>query len=502
MSIFKACDIRGVVGKELDEDIARRIGRALGEMAWRRDRGVCAPRICLGGDFRRSTPSLKQALRTGLADAGALVVDCGQVPTPVAYLVAKWWNCPHVVIVTASHNPGHYNGVKFMVGGRPAVPALMDELQAEYTASPAMPHRSLIVPPGDMGFEAIPDAMSATTASGPPIGIAATPQPKALVCSDRTAGRLSFPIGAYEHWIGRHAASLVPSSIGGLKVVLDPMGGAFAEIAPRVLTAAGGDVSVLADGAPMDPDFVQRDPNPAVDDNLRSLRECVVARRADIGIAFDGDGDRVAFVDHTGRIVRPEQIAAMLVQQCFPQPLVVYDQKCASLVSRAAEAAGGRAVMQPSGYGFIKSTMIDEHADLGVEVSGHYFFKALDGGDDGLFAALITLHVLARTRTSLADLIAPFGWPAITPDLRIPFDGDAAAEVERIAGGCGGRITRLDGVRAEYEDGWALARPSITEPLITLRFEGRDRSSLPGIAERFLAAAPELLTRVMEKIHE
>ena len=148
---------------------------------------------------------------------------------------------------------------------------------------------------------------------------------------------------------------------------------------------------------------------------------------------WDGDGDRAVFVDHTGRIARPEQIAAILIQRCFDRPTVVYDLKCASLVPRVAAAAGGTAIMQPSGHGFIKAAMLAARAELGVEVSGHHFFGALDGGDDGLFTALVVLGILNELQVQLADLIRPLGWPAITPDLRIPFDGDAVAAVEAIA---------------------------------------------------------------------
>ena len=291
------------------------------------------------------------------------------------------------------------------------------------------------------------------------------------------------------------------------------MGGAFSAIAPRVLEAAGCRVIPLR--CTIDPDFARHEPNPAVDANLAELVRCMAGSRADFGVALDGDGDRAIFVDSAGRIVRPEQLGAMLVQQCSEEmetsagevpvpvssrPLVVYDLKCASVFAAAARAAGGTAIMQPSGHGFIKSTMIRRQADLGVEVSGHYFFRALGGGDDGLFATLVVAHVVARSGRSLAELIEPIGWPAITPDLRLPLPGDAAAILETIAATCGGEVSRLDGVRAEYDDGWALARISITEPLITLRFEARRREALPQLAARFLNSVPELLGQVLEMI--
>ena len=217
-------------------------------------------------------------------------------------------------------------------------------------------------------------------------------------------------------------------------------------------------------------------------------------------MAIDGDGDRVIFVDHSGRIVRPEQIGVLLVERRFSRPLVVYDLKCASILPRAAETAGGRAIMQPSGHGFIKTAMTQHGADLGVEVSGHYFFRALGGGDDALFAALVVIGLVAGSGAGLADLAGTHAWPAITPDVRLPFEGDTGAVLKRIAAVCGGRIDRIDGIRATYEDGWALARGSITEPAITLRFEGRDPDCLRRIVAQFLAAAPELHEAVLERL--
>jgi len=285
-----------------------------------------------------------------------------------------------------------------------------------------------------------------------------------------------------------------------LVIVVDTMAGTLTEVTPRVLGQAGHHVTAMC--REIDPDFSAGDPNPAVDANLQPLIARVRDERADAGIAFDGDGDRVIFVDHTGRIVRPEQLGAILAVLCFDRPTVVYDLKCASVLGRAVEKVGGTAVMRPSGYGFIKTTMIQRQADTGVEVSGHHFFRALGGGDDALFTALVTLNLMGHLQSTLADLVEPVGWPAITPDVRIPFTGDAAAAVERIAESCGGQVTRLDGVRSEYEDGWALARASITEPAITFRFEGQDRSRLTGIASRFLAGVPDLQTQVLEKIIE
>jgi phosphomannomutase / phosphoglucomutase len=521
VSIFKACDIRGVAESELNDQIVRKIGRALGMMALRSGSG----RVCLAGDFRRSTPALKQAVCAGLIESGAVVLDAGQVPTPIAYFIAARRDCGNVAIVTASHNAGRYNGVKFMVAGQPAVPELIGQLQALLDVSPNRA-AAMLAP------AATPGAIHRGNAAG-------RVEPVDLLADYETAVRAT----------AAELASGVPSPPAPLPkrergericrrltIAVDPMAGALAEIAPRVLEAAGCRVVPLR--AAIDPDFSDHDPNPAVDANLAELTKRVVTEQADFGVALDGDGDRVALVDSAGRIVRPEQVGAMLVQRCFPRPMVVYDLKCASVLAEAVRAAGGTSIIQPSGHGFIKTAMIRRHADLGVEVSGHYFYRALAGGDDGLFTALVVAHVVAQSGRSLAELIEPIGWPAVTPDLRLPLPGDAAEILERIAAHCGGEVSRLDGVRAQYDDGWALARISITEPLVTLRFEAnvrsarvsrprragdrrspdvpgdlrsaecrgretatlRERAALREIAARFLKSVPTLSKQVLEMI--
>ncbi len=456
MSIFKACDVRGVYGEELDEAMGRRIGRSLGLMMRRRGQQV----ICVGGDYRRSTPVLKAAMMEGLLEAGATVRDLGQLPTPMIYFAGRYLQCPNVAVVTASHNAAKYNGIKFMIAGRPAIPELMAELEKGLQES----------------------AYSSTR------GCAECVEHEPL-------------LDAYIQAITRQAAELAGHRRSvKMKIVLDTMEGAYTKIAPAVLTDIGARVVSMSDR--IDPDYVRRTPNPSVDKNITELCARVPAEEADLGIALDGDGDRVVFVDHQGVIVRPEQIGALLVKECFERPTVVYDLKCASVLEAAVLAAGGRTIMQPSGYGFIKSMMIDRQAEMGLEVSGHHFFKVLGGGDDGLFTALLMVFLLSRMDKPLGELIASIGWPAISPDLRIPLGEDIQKVLERIAAGCGGEVTRLDGVRARYEDGWALARASITEPVITLRFEGRDQKAMRAVAMRFLATEPELVKKVMEIIND
>ena len=450
MSIYKACDIRGVWGVAIDQARARTIGRALAAMVERR-----GGEVCLGGDFRSSTPPLKSALADGLARGGAAVLDVGQAPTPVVYYAARHHHVENVVVVTASHNPPQYNGVKFMVAGRPGVPERVAELER-------------------LAGQDLPDSD--------------TP---GLV-------RRIDPISDYAQWVCSAAARLSRTHAAGLRVVVDGQHGALSGIAPHVFLDSRFTVVPLdcrVDGA-----FGGHTPNPAVDANLARLRETVVDQRADLGVAFDGDGDRVAFVDATGGIVRPEQIGAILVDRCFRRPLAVYDLKCASLFPAAVHAAGGQAITERSGHGFIKTTMIDRQADLGVEVSGHYFHKCLGGGDDALFTGLVVAHLVADADVALDELAAAHPYPCITPDIRLPVEADIEPTIEAIAQRCGGHVSRLDGVRADYDDGWGVARASITEPVLTLRFEAHQPDQLRGIIERFLAGSPDLRRRVLAQL--
>lgn len=453
MSIYKACDIRGIVPDEWNATKAHHIGRALGSMLRQRQQTS----MCVAGDFRRSTPALIEALTLGLVESGIEVIQLGQVPTPAAYFGAHHLACPNVAIVTASHNPGRYNGIKFLIAGHPAVPAVIHELQQQLNA----------------------------------------PEPVVQQHATRSVSIES----EYEDWLQTASQSFIEcESSPSFKVVVDTMGGACTQLAPRVLRRAGHVVSSEDDQ--LDPDFSRRDPNPAVDQNLAPLRRSVTELHADLGIALDGDGDRVLFIDAHGEIARPEQIAALLVRHHFRQCTLVYDLKCASIVAEAVRADGGRAIMQPSGHGFIKQTMLRESADIGVEVSGHHFFGKLHGGDDGLFTALVLLRLLGKTRQPLHQLLQPIGWPAITPDIRIRFQGETTTALDAIAATCGGTISRLDGVRAEYASGeWGLARASITEPAITFRFEAIDKRRLPSIIARFLNGASDLHQLVMEKLH-
>lgn len=463
MTIFKACDVRGIVDRDWGTSEAEAIGRSLAAMMHRRGQSE----IVVGGDFRRSTPVLKTALTRGLCRCGVTVQDVGQVPTPVVQFAARNVGCRNLAVVTASHNPGPYNGIKFVLDNQPPTPELIAELEQG-------------------------------------CGIAATDLPlgtsRRLDIVERYA---QWVLEASREFVGKHMKRTGGPSPGqgrgGGRIVIDTMGGAFTQLAPMIVADAGYEVISVDDV--LDPEFIRRDPNPAKDANLDQAIGILLRSSADLAVALDGDGDRVVFIDQCGTIARPEQIAALLLQAWKGPCTIVHDLKCASLVARTANCTGGLAVMQPSGHGFIKRRLLELRAELGVEVSGHHFFGALDGGDDGLFTALVVIRLLAHHPGGLAAWLDTVGWPAITPDVRIEYSGDVESLLDRIAKHCTVPVLRLDGVRAEYEQhSWALARASITEPAITFRFEGRDSNHVREIAARFLAHEPELCQQVLERI--
>ena len=273
VTIFKACDVRGVVGQEWGADEARRIGRSLGRMI--RTRGDAS--VCVGGDFRRSTPPLKQEFVEGLLEAGLAIYDVGQQPTPLVYFAARQLGCRSVAVVTASHNPARYNGIKFLVAGQPAVPQLVRELEAGCTTVPPAAPRGTVI---CHYFRAAGETESSRTAfpgrhDGPE-----GPSYESNLSAERIAA-------AYEEWVIRRAGEFVvpaPSlRLPPLSVVLDAMAGACTHIAPRVLARAGATVTALTPA--IDPDFSERTPNPARDENLAPLIEAVVERDSDVGIA-------------------------------------------------------------------------------------------------------------------------------------------------------------------------------------------------------------------------
>ncbi|MCL5103877.1 MAG: phosphomannomutase/phosphoglucomutase [Armatimonadetes bacterium] len=447
MSIFQSCDVRGVYGKDLTDQTAHAIGRAVSTV-------LGGGPIIVGGDVRTSTPALKASLISGLVAGGGKVVDIGIVPTPAFYFARQHLGIVPGVMVTASHNPPAYNGFKIVLNELPITEEQLSEIR--FLVDQAMPSSV----EGDMRtLEIIPD---------------------------------------YERFL----EETLPSHTRGgeFRVALDCGNGCYSRIAPALMRRQG--YTVLELFCEPDGTFPNRLPNSAEPSNLRALARFVPQNQAHLGVAFDGDGDRVAFIDERGEYVPAEHAAIILCKHFLGQHergRVVYDIKSSSILPEFVESIGGVALPERSGHTFIKTRMIREMAVFGAEISGHYFFGHLNGGDDGLHTAVWMAHIVEASRAKVSDLTASIPRLVTTPDIRIPFHGDRRAILDRIASSFSkDDVSLLDGVRVNFGRDWALARESVTEPLITLRFECSEEAHLDELVRRFVAPVPELAKKVGE----
>jgi len=446
MSIFKACDIRGVYGAELTEAAMADVGRGFASIMRRR---LAAPTIVVGGDVRRSTAGLKNALVKAMQECGARVVDIGTVPTPVLYFAFQLVRGDACAMVTASHNPPRFNGLKLCFSEIPVTTGEIEELRRTVEAREFTPGEGSVET-----YDALPD---------------------------------------YETWLAAQFTEPTP-----LKVVVDAGGGSWSEIAPRAMRRAA--LGVVPLHCNTDPDLAVRDPNP-LPHNIADLCEAVVREDAAYGVAFDADGDRVVFVDERGNPVPPDIAGAVLARwllESHPGGKVVYEVNCSQALPDAVARAGGKPLMERAGHAFMKHRVIEEEALFGVEISGHYFYGEVRGADDGLYSALMMGRLLDETGRRLSDLAAAIPHYYSTPVVRLPMSGDQAAElVDAIAANAAdGQVSRIDGVRVQYDTGWALARASITEPVVSMRFETRRPEHLPEILGRFLGFNPAVQARV------
>ena len=442
MTIFHACDIRGKAETELPTTMVRKIARALGVK-------LAGRQVVVGGDIRLSTPRLQQSIVAGLAESGCKVIDIGTVATPVFYYAIKATQSDGGVMVTASHNPAEYNGFKFVFGQEPVSEAEIAEIAA------------------------LVEADAGTVGAG----------------SVQT-----LPV--IEQYL---AATAAQAAKGRLRVVLDAGNGATSNIAPDLYRRLGYDVVELhcqSDGR-----FPHRPPNPALAENLLVLGEQVRACSADLGIGFDGDGDRVGVVDENGQPVNNDDILVLLARSYLEQTkgTIIYDAKCSMVVPEEIIKAGGTPVMARAGHTFSKAAFLREKALFAGEISGHFFFREL-GYDDGMFAGLKICEFIDR-HGSLSSLIANIPRYLITPDIRVPYLGPDKEEILDAAAQALAQysVNRIDGVRVEFADGWGMIRSSVTEPLFTLRFEAKTQERLREITAVLLASLPSAVQNAVNE---
>lgn len=449
-SIFRAYDIRGVLGKTLDEGIARSIGQAIGTVM--AERGL--QEIVVGRDGRLSGPALSDALIEGLRQAGRDVIDIGQAPTPVVYFASYQLQAGSCVAVTGSHNPPDYNGFKIVLG--------------DVTLS------------GD----AVED-IYLRIADG-------------LLDDEGGGGLQSMDVAA--DYITRIADDIQLER--PLKVVVDAGNGVAGGIAPQVLEAIGAEVIPLY--CEVDGEFPNHHPDPSDPQNLEDLITFVNKFDADLGLAFDGDGDRLGVVTKQGEIIYPDRVLMLFARDVLsrnPGATVIYDVKCTGHLAGQILRSGGSPVMWKTGHSLIKAKMRETGAELAGEMSGHFFFQERwYGFDDGIYAAARLLEILSADERPAEEIFDELPKGASTPELKIEMEeGAHYAFIGKFVAKAsfeGARISTIDGIRADWPDGWGLVRCSNTTPSLVLRFDADSEEALTRIQEEFrgqlLAVDPTL----------
>jgi len=437
-SIFRAYDIRGVVTDALTPDVVREIGRSFGSECRRRDQHT----VVVARDGRLSGPALIGALTEGLLSTGCDVIDIGMVPTPVLYFATHSLQTGTGIMVTGSHNPPDYNGLKMMIGGDTL---FGDGITALY--------RRLLDGEIDSGQG---------TRSEKDIG-------------DEYLQRILGDVKLKKK----------------MRVGIDCGNGVAGVMAPKLFRQLGCEVVEFY--CDVDGTFPNHHPDPSKPENMRDLIAAVVDQQLDIGLAFDGDGDRVGIIDNLGKLIWPDRQLILFAEDVIgrnPGARIIFDVKCSRLLPRAIVAAGGEPEMWKTGHSFIKARIKETGALLGGEMSGHIFFKERwYGFDDALYAGARMLEILSVRDESAHAVFSAIPDSINTPELNVEFAEDEHHKfIERFVANAafdGAQLTTIDGVRADYDDGWGLVRASNTTPVLVIRFEADTQAALERIQNVF-----------------
>ncbi len=448
-SIFRAYDIRGIVGQTLTTDTAYWIGRAVGSESIANGE----PGVVVGRDGRLSGPDMAQALIQGLLDCGCSVTDLGMVPTPVLYFATHVLEARSGVMVTGSHNPPDYNGFKIVIAGETLANERITAL-----------HTRIVNDDLSHGVGMLENVEMLDT---------------------------------YLEHIRNDIALAKP-----LRVVVDCGNGVGGVIGPRLLEALGCTVIPLY--CEVDGTFPNHHPDPGKPENLVDLIARVKSEKADIGIAFDGDADRLGVVTNSGDIIYPDRLMMLFAKDVVsrnPGTDVIFDVKCTRRLSALISGYGGRPIMWKTGHSLIKAKMKETGALLAGEMSGHIFFKERwFGFDDGIYSAARLLEIISLDSRNVDQVFSAFPVSHSTPEITVEVtDENKFAIIERLqreAKWGDASITTLDGVRADYPKGWGLVRASNTTPMLVLRFEGDSPEDLAQIQalfrEQILALEPDI----------
>jgi phosphomannomutase/phosphoglucomutase len=439
--IFKAYDIRGIVDKTLTVDAVRAIGQAIGSEARTRKQKA----IAVGFDGRLSGPSLAGALAKGICAAGVNVIDIGCVPTPLSYFAAYELGTDSAISVTGSHNPPDYNGLKIVLGGQTLYGDMIQDLRRRIVDGDLARGKGKIT--------------------------------KADVCP------------AYVNRIVGDVRLARP-----MKIVVDSGNGVAGGIAPELFRRLGCEVIELF--CEVDGNFPNHHPDPSKPENLQDVIRTLRETDAELGLAFDGDGDRLGVVTKLGEIIYPDRQLMLFAADILlrnPGAPIIYDVKCSRWVAESIRHQGGQPLMWKTGHALIKAKLKETGAPLAGEMSGHMFFKERwYGFDDGLYAGARLLEIVSRWANA--------NWPlehlpnaVSTPELNLKMgEGEPHKLIEKVLKDghfpTAREIISIDGVRAEYADGFGLARASNTTPVVVLRFEADNAAALARIQSEFKAA--------------
>ncbi len=435
--IFRAYDIRGIVGQSLSESTVYHIGRAFAAEAAARK----ITEVVVAADGRLSSPRLKELLIEGLTDSGCQVLDAGYVPTPVLYFAAHQQADQTGIMITGSHNPADYNGFKMMLGGE--------------------------------------------TLSGDQIQALAN----RIEASDYVDGTGQ----SREHSVDQAYLQQILGDVKlkrGMKVVVDCGNGIPGNLAPALIEQLGCEVIPLF--CDVDGTFPNHHPDPGKLKNLQDAIAAVAEHQADLGLAFDGDGDRVGVITPSGHVIYPDRVMMLFAEDVLsrnPGAEILFDVKCSRLLPQVIEQAGGKATMWKTGHSLIKRQMKASGALLAGEMSGHIFFKERwYGFDDGLYSAARLLEILSARNEDADAIFTAYPEDISTPEINIEVREDnkfALVEALQQAEFPGGNVSHIDGVRVDYTDGWGLMRASNTTPMLVLRFEAESQDALNRIKTEF-----------------
>lgn len=436
--IFRAYDIRGVVDDALTPDVVYALGLAIGSEAIVRGQ----KQVVIARDGRLSGPDLSKALAQGLSETGIDLIDIGMVPTPVLYFAAHELKTNSGVMLTGSHNPVNHNGLKIVLGAETLAESDIQNLYQRIL------HKQFISGQGKLEHKDITQSYI-----------------------NRIAGDISLK--------------------RPLKVVIDAGNGVTGLVAPQLFRQLGCEVVEIF--CEVDGHFPHHHPDPTVPENLRDLQQAVLSHHADLGLAFDGDGDRLGVVTDCGTMIYPDRFMMLFAQDVLarnPGAEIIFDVKCSRYLPLIITKAGGKPLMWKTGHSLIKAKLRERGALLAGEMSGHIFFKERwYGFDDGLYAGARLLEIVSQNSLNVNEIFARLPNSVNTPELKLPLSDDQKVKFMQklLANSCfeGGKINTIDGLRVDFADGWGLVRMSNTTPYLVLRFEADDQASLERIQNRF-----------------